>query len=269
MHIRKTAWQELPRILEIYAQARRFMAENGNPRQWGSLNWPPEDLLRQDIAAGKSYVCEADGEIAAVFYFDYGHRIDPTYAHIEGGAWIGNDDYGVVHRIASIQKGAGSFCIRWALAQCGHLRIDTHGDNVPMQRLLRKLGFSHCGTIYVGVDPDPRLAFEKVLPPKVTVVVDRPLGSHHPNYPDIRYPVNYGFIPGLMAEDGEEQDAYILGVLEPVGEFSGRHIATVHRKNDAEDKWVVAPEGTDFTPEEIAAAVDFQEQYFDTYIELL
>ncbi len=162
MQIRKTAPADLPRILEIYAQARQFMLKNGNPRQWYNRNWPPEHLLRQDIAEGNSYVCEDAGEIAAVFYFTFGHRIDPTYAHIENGAWIGQDDYGVVHRIASVKEGAGSFCIRWAFRRCGHLRIDTHADNIPMQCLLRKLGFSHCGTIYVGEDSDPRLAFEKI-----------------------------------------------------------------------------------------------------------
>ncbi len=164
MEIRHTTYEDLPRVLEIYAKARRFMAENGNPRQWGNLCWPPEDLVRQDIDTGRGYVCQENGEILGVFYFHQGHRIDPTYAHIEDGAWIGNEDYGVVHRIASSQnrRGVGAFCIQWALEQCGHLRIDTHADNVPMQGLLKKLGFTHCGTIYVGVDPDPRLAFEKV-----------------------------------------------------------------------------------------------------------
>ncbi len=73
--------------------------------------------------------------------------------------------YGVVHRIASdgSEKGIGSFCIRWALEQCGHLRIDTHGDNTVMQGMLEKLGFTHCGTIYVYEDNDPRLAYEKIM----------------------------------------------------------------------------------------------------------
>ena len=81
----------------------------------------------------------------------------------------------------------------------------------------------------------------------VKVIVDRPMGSHHPERQDMIYPVNYGYVEGIFAPDGEEQDAYILGVIEPVREFTGRVIAVIHRLNDVEDKWVVAPEGIRFT----------------------
>ena len=97
----------------------------------------------------------------------------------------------------------------------------------------------------------------------VTVTVDRPLGSLHPRHPDICYPVNYGYIQGIPAPDREDQDAYILGVDRPVEAFTGQIIAIIHRKNDVEDKWVVAPEGVRFTKEQILAATHFQEQYFD------
>ena len=100
----------------------------------------------------------------------------------------------------------------------------------------------------------------------VTVTVDRPLGSYHPEHPDIYYPVNYGYIEGVIAPDGEEQDAYILGVDMPVEEFTGRVIAVIHRFDDVEEKWVVAPEGASFTKEEIAEQVRFQEKYFQTEI---
>ena len=100
----------------------------------------------------------------------------------------------------------------------------------------------------------------------VTVVVDRPLGSRHPKYEDIVYPVNYGYIPGIIAPDGEEQDAYILGVSQPVAAFQGRVIAIIHRSDDVEQKWVVAPEDVSFTKEEIMARVAFQEQDFHTEI---
>ena len=102
----------------------------------------------------------------------------------------------------------------------------------------------------------------------VTVVVDRPLGSRHPKHKDIVYPVNYGYIPGIIAPDGEEQDAYILGVDEPVAEFQGRVVAIIHRFDDVEEKWVVAPENRSFTEEEIMAQVAFQEQYFYTQIRM-
>ena len=100
----------------------------------------------------------------------------------------------------------------------------------------------------------------------VTVTVDRPLGSFHPKHPDLYYPVNYGYVSGVFAPDGEEQDAYILGITEAVNTFTGRVIAIIHRKNDVEDKWVVAPDGMQFSKEEIEALTHFQEQYFDTEI---
>ena len=102
----------------------------------------------------------------------------------------------------------------------------------------------------------------------VTVTVDRPLGSYHPKHKDIYYRLNYGYIPGIFAADGEEQDAYILGVNEPVKEFTGKVVAIIHRFDDVEEKWVVAPEGASFTRDEIAKLVAFQEQYFQTEIRM-
>ncbi|MCR4892568.1 MAG: GNAT family N-acetyltransferase [Lachnospiraceae bacterium] len=162
MEIRKTRVEDIERVMEIYAYARSFMAEHGNPNQWGPTNWPPEQLIRQDIEKGDSYVCVDGNEVLGVFYYIFGKDIEPTYMNIEDGAWISDSPYGVVHRIASdgSRKGVGAFCIKWAFDQCGHLRIDTHGDNVVMQGLLKRLGFIHCGTIYVEEDDYPRLAFE-------------------------------------------------------------------------------------------------------------
>ena len=100
----------------------------------------------------------------------------------------------------------------------------------------------------------------------VRVVVDRPLGSYHPKHKDIYYSVNYGYIEGIMAPDGEEQDAYVLGVDVPVKEFEGKIIAIIHREDDIEEKWVVAPENSAFTKEEIMEQVKFQEQYFQSEV---
>ena len=100
----------------------------------------------------------------------------------------------------------------------------------------------------------------------VTVTVDRPLGSYHPEHEDMYYPINYGYVEGIMAPDGEEQDAYILGVDEAVEKFTGTVIAVVHRNDDVEEKWVVVPEGMTFTKEEIMKQIYFQEQYFDSKI---
>lgn len=157
--IRPAAIGDLPAMLALYEDARRFMAETGNPRQWGPNRWPPEDLLRRDIREGHSYVCEADGRAAGTFFFIAGEDIEPTYAVIRDGHWLAEGPYGVVHRIAA--RGCGRACLDWAFARCGHLRIDTHPDNRPMQRLLEKCGFIRCGIIRVPQDDDPRLAYEK------------------------------------------------------------------------------------------------------------
>ena len=102
----------------------------------------------------------------------------------------------------------------------------------------------------------------------VTVTVDRPIGACHPVYHDMIYPINYGYVAGVMAPDGEEQDAYILGVDEPVGRFTGEVIAVIHRLNDIEDKLVVAPSGAEFSLEEILAQTAFQEKYFEITVEI-
>ena len=100
----------------------------------------------------------------------------------------------------------------------------------------------------------------------VTVTVDRPLGSAHPDYPEMIYPINYGYIADIMAPDGEEQDAYILGVSHPVKQFTGKIIAIVRRADDVEEKWVVCPPDQSFTKQEIADLIRFQEQYFQSEI---
>ena len=96
----------------------------------------------------------------------------------------------------------------------------------------------------------------------VTVKVDRPMGSFHPKHKDIYYPINYGYIEGIIAPDEEEQDAYILGVDKPVEKFTGKVIAIIHRLDDIEDKWVVCPENESFSKKEIAEKTAFQEKFF-------
>ena len=166
MLIRKALPEDLPRVMEIFSYARAFMTAQGNPDQWAARQWPPEELIRQDIAEGKSYVCEEDGRVIGTFYYEEGEEIEPTYRTVYDGAWHQEGPYGVVHRIAGdgSRRGIGTFCLAWALDRSPHLRIDTHADNIPMQGLLKKLGFVRCGTIYVDEDGEasPRLAYEKV-----------------------------------------------------------------------------------------------------------
>lgn len=164
MEIRIAKESDLIKIMEIYAYARQFMAEHGNPDQWGRTNWPPESLIRDDIRNGNCYVCEDEGTAVGVFYYNYGEEIEPSYAVIEDGEWPGGSTYGVVHRIASdgSRRGVGTFCLDRAFDWCGDLRIDTHPDNHVMQDLLAGLGFIKCGIVHVEEDDDPRLAYEKL-----------------------------------------------------------------------------------------------------------
>lgn len=99
----------------------------------------------------------------------------------------------------------------------------------------------------------------------ITIKIDRPLGSHHPKHNFI-YPVNYGYVPGTINSDGEELDAYLLGVFEPVEEYTGKVIAIIHRTNDDDDKLIVVPENKVYTNEAIIALTEFQEQYFKLII---
>ncbi|MEG2645856.1 MAG: NUDIX domain-containing protein [Clostridia bacterium] len=101
----------------------------------------------------------------------------------------------------------------------------------------------------------------------VTIKIDRPIGSVHPKHPDIVYTINYGYIPGVLGGDGEELDVYIVGIDKPLDEFTGRIIGIIHRENDVEDKLVAASEGRIFYQNEIAEAVNFQEQYYITTVE--
>ena len=161
--VRLTRPEEIDEVMGIYTRAREFMAAHGNPNQWGLTGWPPRELIVRDIACNKSYVYECGRRIAAVFYYDFGKDVEPTYDEIEEGSWASDLPYGVVHRIASagIMRGAGEACLRWAFDQSGHLRIDTHADNHVMRSLLERTGFEKRGIIHVLEDDYPRIAYER------------------------------------------------------------------------------------------------------------
>ena len=137
MQIRHTRPEDLPAMQEIFADARAFMRENGNPDQWGD-RFPTQEMLDKDLALHRSYVCEDNGKIAATFAFTTDG--EPTYHVI---------------------RGAASFCMNWCMEQCGNIRIDTHADNKPMQGLLNKLGYTYCGVIELENGRGERLAFQK------------------------------------------------------------------------------------------------------------
>ena len=151
---------DLPRIEEIYAMARKFMAENGNPSQWGSTH-PPVDQLKKDIEEKRLYLVKDKDTVRGVFYFCV--EEDPTYAEIFDGEWHSAQSYGVIHRIAS--DGSGGIlkaAVDFAKAQVGYLRIDTHSDNAVMQSAVQKQGFRYCGIIYIA-DGTPRLAYDLMI----------------------------------------------------------------------------------------------------------
>ena len=100
---------------------------------------------------------------------------------------------------------------------------------------------------------------------KVTVKIDRPIGSKHPNY-EMIYPTNYGYLPNTISGDGEELDAYVLGITEPIVEFTGECIAIIHRIHEDDDKLIVVQEGETYTDEEIRELTNFQEKYFESEI---
>lgn len=155
--IRTARPEDLKRIEEIYAYARRFMAQTGNPNQWGNHN-PPTEQLVEDIRERNLFVVEDSGGIHGVFYFWIGE--DPTYQIISGGSWLSDQTYGTIHRIAGDGTG-GIFAAALAFCrgQISHLRIDTHHDNLVMQHVVEKHGFQRRGIIYIS-DGSPRIAYE-------------------------------------------------------------------------------------------------------------
>ena len=161
MLIRKTIFSDIETVMQIYAEARDFMRENGNPTQW--KNPPPRVLIERDILAGKSYVCADENEtVIAVFYFNV--EREPAYESIDG-EWLDNGESGVIHRIAKRRgapKGVGTFCINWCLDRCGNIKIDTHENNAPMRKLLNNLGFVYCGIVRYD-NGGERIAFQKII----------------------------------------------------------------------------------------------------------
>lgn len=159
--IRKSTMEDLDRVMELFTDARIYMAENGNPNQW-KTNWPPRENIIADIMAQDSYVCVDGDKIVGTFFMK--KALDHTYFNIYDGEWVDDEkEYCVVHRITTDRntRGVGTFCLNWVFEYCNNIRIDTHKDNIPMQSLLEKLGFCKCGIIHLDNGED-RIAFQKV-----------------------------------------------------------------------------------------------------------
>ena len=163
LHIRKAVKADTPRLKEVFAAARQFMVETGNPTQWTD-GYPSDELLQADIDSGDCYTIANDGEhIVATFVLRPGD--DPTYSTIYGGAWLSDCPYATIHRIASSGEVRGIMhsVMAFALSRYKSLRIDTHRDNTVMQNAVLKEGFRYCGIIHCW-SGDERLAYQ-YLPP--------------------------------------------------------------------------------------------------------
>lgn len=160
MIIRPATLEDVTAANEIYISARVFMRDSGNPDQWAD-SYPSDKDITEGISDGTSYVCEDRGEIVATFYFHIGE--DPTYSEIYGGKWLSDEPYAVIHRIAVKHHGKGiaGFIYRECFKIHPNLRIDTHRNNLPMQRSLEGAGFTRCGIIYLK-SGDERIAYQKI-----------------------------------------------------------------------------------------------------------
>jgi RimJ/RimL family protein N-acetyltransferase len=161
MYIRKATYDDIPALMQLFERAKAIMRASGNMNQWGS-GYPSPGVVRGDIERGVCYVASgsADGEIEATMAFIPGP--DPTYSVIEGGAWLNNEPYHVIHRIAVAAPGKGYArrLLDWAFAHCATVRIDTHRDNIIMHHILHGYGFTRCGVIYLA-NGDARDAYQR------------------------------------------------------------------------------------------------------------
>lgn len=146
---RRATVEDLPVIHRNYAHAREWMAAHGNPTQWGSA-FPRAAVVEDDIARERTMLLvEGNAPCERVLaQFALCEGIDPTYVAIDG-AWLDDDAYVTVHRLASsgLARRAAHDCLRWALDRHGNVRIDTHPHNAAMRHVLESEGFVRCGLI--------------------------------------------------------------------------------------------------------------------------
>ena len=168
MEIRKTQRQDWEAVLGVYEEAKRYFRKEGIC-QWQD-GYPNRESLEKDCRDGISYVVEEEGQVIATAAVSFGR--DKSYDAIYEGNWISREkEYGIVHRIAVLEKkkgqGIAGRILQWAEEMCcslgaRYIRIDTHEDNISMQRLLEKSGYQRCGIIYLE-DGSGRAAFEKEI----------------------------------------------------------------------------------------------------------
>lgn len=158
MTVRRAITEDLQAIMAVLDAAKGIMRASGNTGQWVN-GYPSEDIILTDIANAAGFVAEEDGVVVA--YFAFIPSPEPTYSYIEGGAWLNDAPYHVVHRIGSYPHIHGVFkaIMDWCFSQDPNIRIDTHRDNHIMQHCITRYGFTYCGIIYLA-SGDPRLAYQ-------------------------------------------------------------------------------------------------------------
>lgn len=167
MEILKAEEKNIPEIMLLIREAQQFLKKEGI-NQWQN-NYPNQASLKKDIKAGNFYIIKVEAEIIAAAAIIFGE--DPTYSYIESGQWLSSNSYGVIHRavVKASYRGKGiaakifDFTYKIAFEKnVGSIRIDTHRDNIPMQRVIEKEGFKYCGIIYTEAGSE-RYAYEKIL----------------------------------------------------------------------------------------------------------
>lgn len=160
--IRQTQPKDTPEILAIYEGARDFMRSYGNTTQWPDSSYPGKDSLLEDLEQGISYVgVDRNGEIVMTFVLLEGE--DPTYEIIYDGEWLNSKPYATIHRMASKRKYPGMLakCVEFCFKKIPNLRSDTHKDNIPMRKALKRAGFKECGMI-ICRNGSLRVAYQKI-----------------------------------------------------------------------------------------------------------
>lgn len=163
MNVIKAKQRDISAVIAILDESKKIMQETGNTSQWNE-NYPSQTMIQTDIDNDNGFLCVESGEIVGYFCFLQGNAPDPNYHQIEG-AWLNQRPYGVIHRLGSNRKakGVAQCAFAYAFSKIDTVRVDTHRENHPMQRFLKKQGFSICGVIHVS-DGSPRDAFQKTIP---------------------------------------------------------------------------------------------------------
>ncbi len=259
LHVRNATMEDVPRIAEILVFSKRTHYRQifqDDDFSFGALQViTTAEAYQKAPEKIKNYWVYDDGFVKGLIHLEKDEikelYVDPFFEH----------------------QGIGSTLLKLAFQKILSPRLWVLEGNDQAVQFYRKHGFVFTGKrdLVFGTEKHQALMIcygsrENPLRKIVRVVIDRPLGSTHPDYPDTVYPVNYGYIEGIPGGDGEPQDAYVLGPKKPIADVLGYVLAIIHRIDDNEDKWVVAPLGERVLTPDIRKQTAFQEKYFKSYL---